>query len=57
AQQRASPSGVAKFFSSHPLTEERIANARAQMATLPPKPNLILQDGRFRDVKARLTAY
>lgn len=57
AQQRSSPGGVAKFFSSHPLTEERIANARAQMATLPPKPNLILQDSRFADVKTRLTAY
>ena len=57
AQEKSHPSGLAKFFASHPLTEERIANVRAQIATLPPKQNLILQDSRFDDFKARLAAY
>ncbi len=57
AQRKSSPGGLEKFFSSHPLTEERIANARAQIAALPPKPNLILRDARFDEFKARLTAY
>jgi predicted Zn-dependent protease len=57
AAQKSQPSALSKFFASHPLTEERIANARAQIATLPPKQNLILQDSRFDDFKARLTAY
>jgi predicted Zn-dependent protease len=55
--QRSQPGTIEKFFSSHPLTEERIANARAQIATLPPKQNLILEDSRFADFKARLAAY
>lgn len=57
AARRSSPGGVEKFFSSHPLTEERIANARAQIATFPPKQNLILQDSRFNQIQARLAAY
>lgn len=56
AARKSAPSGVEQFFSSHPITEERIANARAQIATLPPKPNLIVDDGRFDQVKARLAA-
>jgi predicted Zn-dependent protease len=57
AAQKSEPGAVGKFFASHPLTEERITNARAQIATLPPKQNLILQDSRFADFKARLSAY
>jgi predicted Zn-dependent protease len=57
ATQKSHPSALSQFFSSHPLTEERIANARAQIATLPPRRNLILQDSRFDDFKARLAAY
>jgi predicted Zn-dependent protease len=57
AARKSQPSSLSRFFSSHPLTEERIANARAQIATLPPRQNLILQDARFDDFKARLAAY
>ena len=57
AAQKSRPSSLSQFFSSHPLTEERITNARAQIATLPPRQNLILQDSRFDDFKARLAAY
>ena len=56
-QRRSSPSAIEKFFSSHPVTEERIANLRTQIATLPPRQNLVLRDSRLDDVKARLTAY
>jgi predicted Zn-dependent protease len=56
AARKSSPSGLEKFFGSHPITEERISNARAQIAALPPKPNLIVDDGRFDQVKARLAA-
>jgi predicted Zn-dependent protease len=57
AHQKSSPGGVERFFASHPLTEERITNARAQAATLPPRENLILRDAGFDDFKARLVAY
>ncbi len=57
AAQKSQPSSLSRFFSSHPLTEERITNARAQIAALPPRQNLILQDSRFDDFKARLAAY
>lgn len=57
AAQKSSPGALQKFFSSHPLTQDRIANARAQISQLPPKQNLILQDSRFADFKARLAAY
>jgi predicted Zn-dependent protease len=57
AQEKSQPSAISKFFASHPLTEERIASVRAEIATLPPKQNLILQDSRFNDFKARLAAY
>jgi predicted Zn-dependent protease len=55
--RRSQPNALGKFFASHPLTEERIANARTQIATLPTRQNLILQDSRFDDFKARLAAY
>ena len=57
AARKSSPSGLEKFFSSHPVTEERITNARAQIATFPARQNLILRDSRFDDFKARLAAY
>lgn len=56
AERKSSPSGISKFFSSHPVTEERIANARAQIAALPPRQNLLLQDSQFGDFRARLVA-
>lgn len=57
AQRKSRPSTIEKFFSSHPVNEERIANLRAQIASLPPRENLILRDGQFDDFKARLSRY
>ncbi|MFN2433348.1 MAG: M48 family metallopeptidase [Gemmatimonadota bacterium] len=57
AQRRNSPGGLEKFFSSHPLTEERISNTRALIAQLPPRGNLILRDARFDEVRSRMSGY
>ena len=38
------PGAVSQFFSSHPLTEDRITDVRAMIAELPPRSNLITRD-------------
>jgi predicted Zn-dependent protease len=48
------PSSVESFFSSHPVTEERIQSVQAQIQQLPPKQNLIVRDSQFEDIQRRL---
>lgn len=57
SRQQRSPSSVEQFFSSHPLTQERIETARAQAEQLPPKANLILQDAGFQTLQRRVSAH
>jgi len=54
AERERKPGALEQFFSSHPLTEERIQDVRAQIQQLPPKPNLLLNDAGFEDFKRRL---
>jgi predicted Zn-dependent protease len=48
-------SGGGGWFSSHPLTEERIQTVRAQIQQLPPNPNLVTNDAEFAAFRQRLT--
>ena len=48
------PSGVARLFSTHPPTQERIAHVRADIAKLPKKQGLRKNSKDFQKVKAYL---
>lgn len=49
------PGALELFFSSHPLTEDRIRSTQAQIDALPAK-NLISSDAGFQDFKNRVAA-
>ena len=57
SRQQRSPSSVEQFFSSHPLTQERIETTRAQVQQLPPRANQITQDAGFPGLRQRVSAY
>ena len=50
-QRKRRPNAVTAFFSTHPLTETRIADARAMSDELPRKTNLVRNDGRLSSVQ------
>ena len=54
SRRQSRPGSVETFFSSHPLTEDRIEGVRAQIQQLPPKQNLILRDGEFESMQRRV---
>ncbi|NND45696.1 MAG: M48 family metalloprotease [Xanthomonadales bacterium] len=54
AERQRRPDGVSRFFSTHPLTEDRIRATRAQAEALPPKPGLIEDETEFQRVKDRV---
>ena len=54
AMHASEPKGVEVWFSTHPPSRERIANVRAQIQKLPPKPGLKADSKRFGEVKARI---
>lgn len=56
-RRNSRPSSVESFFSSHPLTEERIANVRAQIDQLPPRQGLITRDSGYDDLQRRVSRY
>jgi hypothetical protein len=55
ALEKHKPGTLAKAFSDHPQTPDRIANSEDEIATiLPAKPDYIVTTSEFDDVKARL---
>lgn len=53
--EKHKPGTLAKAFSDHPQTPDRIANSEDEIATiLPPKPDYVVTTSEFDDVKARL---
>lgn len=54
SRRRSQPGAVDKFFSSHPLTEERIQSVQAQIQQLPPRQNLILRDSELQAIQRRV---
>jgi predicted Zn-dependent protease len=57
SQRQREPNSVEQFFASHPLSEERIRNVRAQIESLEPQPNLIMEDAEFDGIRRRLSRY
>ncbi len=51
---KQTPGKVARFFSSHPLTSERIQNVRDAMAKLPPKGFLSGDTAEFKRAQTRV---
>jgi predicted Zn-dependent protease len=53
--EKHKPGTLAKAFSDHPQTPDRIANSEDEIATiLPPRPDYVVTTSEFDDVKARL---
>lgn len=56
-RRQRNPGALEQFFSSHPLTEERIDTVRAEIAQLPPRQNLISRDAQFQQIQRRVARY
>ncbi len=57
AQEKKKPGAIAKAFSSHPMTPDRVASAQKEMATvLPPRDEYVVDTSEFEQVKARLAS-
>jgi predicted Zn-dependent protease len=57
AQEKKKPGTLAKAFSSHPMTPDRVSSAQKEMASvLPSRPEYILNTSEFDQVKTRLAA-
>ncbi|OJV41009.1 MAG: peptidase M48 [Acidobacteriales bacterium 59-55] len=55
ALEKHKPGTLAKVFSDHPQTPDRIARSEEEIATImPPRPDYIVTTSEFDDVKARL---
>jgi hypothetical protein len=55
ALEKHKPGTLAKVFSDHPQTPDRIMRSEEEIATImPPKPDYIVSTSEFDDVKARL---
>lgn len=52
--EKGQPNALARFFSSHPPTSERMSQIRATLVRLPSQPNSIRQTGAFLRVKERV---
>ena len=58
AQEKKKPGTLAKAFSSHPMTPDRVAAAQKEMKNvLPPRPEYIVDTSEFEQVKARLASH
>jgi predicted Zn-dependent protease len=57
AQEKKKPGFLAKTFSSHPMTPDRVDKSQHEIQTiLPPKDEYVLDTSEFDQVKARLAA-
>ncbi len=53
--EKKKPGSVAKVFSTHPMTEDRVKSAQNEIQTiLKPKPEYVVNTSEFNDVKGRL---
>ncbi len=56
ADRQRRPSSVEQFFSTHPLTEERIATVRREARKYPTR-GLTTNDGQYANIRARARRY
>jgi hypothetical protein len=55
ALEKHKPGAIAKVFSDHPQTPDRIMHSEEEIATImPPKPDYVVTTSEFDDIKARL---
>jgi len=53
--EKKKPGSVAKVFSTHPMTDDRVKKAQDEIQTiLKPKPEYVVNTSEFNDVKGRL---
>jgi predicted Zn-dependent protease len=57
AKEKKKPGSLAKAFSTHPLTPDRIEKSQEEISkVLPARPQYVVNTSEFDDVKARLAA-
>ena len=57
AQEKKKPGTLAKAFSSHPMTPDRVSAAQKEMKNvLPPRPEYVVDTSEFEGVKTRLAS-
>jgi predicted Zn-dependent protease len=55
--ERRKPSAIARMFSTHPMTKDRIRNVQKEIQDgLQPRPQYVLDTSEFHDVQSRLEA-
>lgn len=54
AMSKQNSSSLAKFFSSHPLTSERIQRVQAEIGKLPPRSYPLVDNTELQKIKARI---
>lgn len=52
--EKRKPGVMAKVFSTHPMTEDRIKNVQKNIADLPAKPEYVVNTSEFDQMRARL---
>jgi beta-barrel assembly-enhancing protease len=53
--EKKKPGSIAKVFSTHPMTDDRIKAAQDEIQKdLPPKPEYVVNTSEFNDVRARI---
>jgi predicted Zn-dependent protease len=57
AARQSRPSSVERFFSTHPLTEQRLADARAEIASLPPRSGLVQREPGYEQLQTRIARF
>ena len=56
-QEKGKHSFIAKAFSTHPMTEDRIRRAQDEIQDhLPPRPDYVVDTSEFEEIKARVIA-
>jgi predicted Zn-dependent protease len=53
-RRQGSPGAVEKFFSTHPLTEDRIRYVERAIGSLPAKSNLVTNEAAYTSMRSRL---
>jgi beta-barrel assembly-enhancing protease len=57
AQEKGKHSFIAKAFSTHPMTEDRIKRAQDEIEEhLPPRPDYVVDTSEFEEIKTRVIA-
>ena len=56
SREKRSPSSVQRFFSTHPLTADRITKVRAEAQKLPARGDLITDDPNYQAIRRKISS-